>query len=177
MRLLAPYWPTRSVTSSIFDEMDKFFDEMNTLAPARFYDERTFDPACEVSEGEDHFLMSVDLPGMKKDDIKIEAAGNILTVSGERKREQNTDAKSRIQRYEKTYGFFKRSFTLPSSVEAEKVEARYENGVLEIYLPKVQAAKSRQIEIQSGKGGIFERLLGSKKSGTDLKDVNASHVS
>lgn len=156
MRMLTPYFTTRSLASDFFDEMDRFFEGTPAnFSPRNFYDERTFHPACEVSESEDHYMMSVDLPGMKKEDIKIELNNNVLTISGERKREATP---------ERSYGFFKRGFTLSNSIESGRVEARYENGVLELYLPKTQAAKSRQIEIQSGKTGIFDKLLGSKKT-------------
>lgn len=158
MRFITPYWSTRSLAADLFDEMDRFFN---------VYDERTVNPACEISEADDHYYMSIDLPGMKREDIKIEANGDVLTISGERKRESSDGRK--IQRYERSYGFFKRSFTIPSVVDADKIEAHYENGVLELYLPKTQAARPRQIEIQSGKGGFLNRFLGGKKS--DVKDV------
>lgn len=174
MRMLTPYWTTRSLASDLFDEMDRFFDDWNRVTPVtKAYDERAFEPACEVSESDEHYLMSLDLPGMKKEDIKIEMSDNLLTISGERRRE-NAEKNQRVQRYEKSYGFFKRSFTLPASVEADKVEARYEDGVLELYLPKTHAAKPRQIEIQSEKGGIFGKLLGSKKGHQEFKDVDST---
>ncbi len=141
MRMIQTYWPNRTLASDLFDEMERYFEDWGQ-APARSYDERTFVPAHEVSEDAEHFLMSIDLPGMKKEDIKIDVTGDVLTISGERKRAQ------------KLYGTFKRSFQLPTNIEADKVEARYEDGVLELYLPKVQAAKPRQIEIQSGKSGL-----------------------
>ncbi|MBY0452833.1 MAG: Hsp20/alpha crystallin family protein [Bdellovibrionaceae bacterium] len=165
MRILTPYWTTKSLTSDIFGEMENIFNEATHSAAKNYYDERSFGPACEVSETAEHYFMTVDLPGMKKEDVKIELADNVLTVSGERKRERNTDANAKVQLYEKSYGFFKRSFTLPTTVEESKIEARYENGVLELYLPKTSAAKPRQIEIKSSKGGIFERLLSSDKKG------------
>lgn len=171
MRLLTPYVSNRDVAGDFFSEIDQFFNGFDREIKSRFYDERSFSPACEVAETDEHYLMSVDLPGMKKEDIKIEVKDNILTISGERKKETTSDSKSKIQRYERTYGFFKRSFSLPASLNSEAVEARYENGVLELYLPKSQAARSRQIEIQSGKAGIFEKLLGSKKTSQDVKDV------
>lgn len=177
MRNTTPYWTTRTLASDLFEEMDRFFNDWSRVTPeTKVYDERTFHPACEVSESDEHYLMSVDLPGMKKEDIKIEMSDNLLTISGERKREQ-TEKNQKIQRHEKSYGFFKRSFTLPNSIEADKVEAHYENGVLELYLPKVQAARPRSIEIQSGKSGFFEKLLGSKKTNQELKDVTASSLS
>lgn len=170
MRILTPYWTAKALTSDLFGEMENFFDDTATLARKNYYDERSFGPACEISETPEHFHLTVDLPGMKKEDVKIEMAENTLTVSGERKRERNTDAKAKVQLYEKSYGFFKRSFTLPASVDESKIEARYEDGVLEINLPKTAAAKPRQIEIKAGKGGLFDRLLSDKKGETETKD-------
>jgi HSP20 family protein len=155
MRTIVPYWTSRGFASDFFDEMERIFDNWESGPSTRAYDEKTFDPAFEIAESGEHYLMSVDLPGMKKEDIKIEVSDNILTISGERKRESSDKN-----------GFFKRSFTLPSSVETGKVEARYENGVLELYLPKTQVAKPRQIEVQSGKSGIFSKLLGSNVTST-----------
>lgn len=179
MRTITPYFMNRSLASELFDDMDRFFEDWNRFTPTvQAYNDRAFNPACDISETDEHYLMSVDLPGMKKEDIKIEISGDTLTVSGERKFESAENKKQKIQRYEKSYGFFKRSVTLSQAVEAEKIEARYENGVLELYLPKTQAAKPRHIEIQSGKTGIFDKLLGSnKKSNQELKDVTSTSVS
>ncbi len=158
MRTVTPFWTTSRLTTDLFDDMDQVLQTWANHRPA--YDERAFNPPCEISETSDHYLMSVDLPGMKIEDIKIEVVDQVLTVSGERKREVS---ESKMQRYEKSYGFFKRSFTLPTSIQGDQVEARYENGVLELYLPKTQAAKPRKIEIQTGKSGIFDKLLESKR--------------
>lgn len=177
MRMITPYWANRNISSDLFDEMDRAIDTFNNLFATRTYDERAFDPACEISETDEHYLMSVDLPGLKKEDIKIEMTDNVLIVSGERKHEISSDQKRKVQRYEKSYGFFKRSFTLPTSVDAEKVEARYENGVLELCLPKTQAAKPRQIEIQSGKNGLFGKILGSKKTEQEPKEISSTKAS
>lgn len=162
MKILTPYMTTRNLNSDLWTEMDRFFDDWGSPVLARSYDERSFAPASEFIEADEHFILSLDVPGMKKDDIKIEMSENTLTVSGERKRE-TTDKNEKIQRYEKSYGFFKRSFALPSSIDADKVEAHYEDGVLELYLPKSVSAKPRSIQIQSGKTGVFERLLNTKK--------------
>lgn len=173
MRIITPYWTNRSLTSDLFDEMDKFAEDFNSWAVRGIYDERTFMPSSEVSETEDHYLMSLDVPGMKKEEIKIELSNNILTVSGERKRETVADKKEKFQRYEKHYGFFKRSFNVPQLADSSQIEARYENGVLELYLPKLSEAKPRQIEIKSGKTGFIEKLLGSKNdNSTEEEKVN-----
>lgn len=146
MRLLTSNWPTHS---DLFNEMDRFFGNLATVPAKSAYDDRDFSPAAEVIETEDKYLMSVDLPGLKKEDIKIEIDQNILKISGERKRETEQDANHKVHFYEKRYGFFKKSFTLPRTVDGEKIEARFENGVLEVQLPKTAVAKPRQIEIQS----------------------------
>jgi HSP20 family protein len=80
-----------------------------------------------------------------------------------------------VHRFEKSYGTFKRSFVLPNTISADKVEARYEDGVLELYLPKTEVAQAKKIEIQSGKGGIFDKLLGDRKQAqSSNKDVPVS---
>jgi HSP20 family protein len=176
MRMLTPYLVNRGLASDLFDEMDRFFEDWGRMTPVRIDQEHRFDPAWEVAETDEHYLMSVDLPGMKKEDIKIEMSDNVLTVSGERKR-GNSEKTQKVQRYEKVYGFFKRSFTLPHAIDASKVEARYEDGVLELYLPKTQAATSRRIEIQSGSDGLFGKLLGAKKSHQEVKQVTSPQAS
>lgn len=170
-----PFLTTRGFSSdlpSIFQQMDRMFDEF-TVPAASAYDERDFAPSTEIAETEGHYLLSMDLPGMKQNDIKIEVAENRLTVSGERKREQKAE-NQKIQRYEKSYGFFKRSFTLPNTISAEKIEALYENGVLELYLPKSEASQARTIQVQTKKDGFFDKLLSPKKSETKEGDTAKS---
>lgn len=165
--------PNRHLAFDLFDEMDRVLNDWSRATASSMDRPRNFEPLCDISETDEHYLMSVDLPGMKKEDIKIEAIDNVLTLSGERKREYS-DTSGKIQRYEKSYGTFQRRFALPTSVEASKVEARYEDGVLELYLPKSEAAKPRQIDIKTGKIGIFDKLLGSKNSNRDLKEVSSN---
>ncbi len=153
MRLINTNWPARRNTSAdLFDEMERMFDDFQrSLSPAAT-PERNFTPACDVSEEADRYVMTVDLPGFKKEDIKIEVNDNVLTIAGERRREASTDDKKN-HRFERSYGSFVRSFSLPTSVSSEKVEAHYEDGVLNLSLPKTPVAKSRTIEIQSKNGG------------------------
>ncbi len=179
MRTITSNFATRSLASDLFEEMDRFWVDWNRVIPAaKVYDERDFDPACEVSESDEHYFMSVDLPGMKKEEIKIEVTDKTLTISGQRKR-QSSDKSQKVQCYEKSYGFFKRSFALPATIESDKVEARYEDGVLELYLPKTQIARPRHIEIQSSHEGFFGRFLGSKKihQESNSKNVETTKVS
>lgn len=174
MRIVTPYWTARTLTSDLFNEMENLFEGATQAEPSQVYDERSFGPACEIAESDEHYYMSVDLPGMKKEEIKIEIANKLLTISGERKRENMADKKMKVQRYEKSYGSFKRAFSLPTGVDESKIEAIYENGVLELCLPKTLQAKPRQIEINTGKTGLFDKLLGSKKNNVELKDVNSN---
>lgn len=162
MRTLMPYMGLmpRRLSSDLWREFDEFFADFDRSS---VYDERDFVPAVDMTESDDHYMVSVDLPGIKKEDIKIEMQNNVLSISGERKREVNTDSKEKVQRYERSYGFFQRSLTLPQSVESEKIDAQYENGVLQILLPKAATAKTRRIEVKSGKNGLVSRLLGSKE--------------
>jgi HSP20 family protein len=172
MRMVTPYWTSRSLASDLWNELGNEIGQWMQTPAA--YSEDRFDPATEFVESDDHFLMSVDLPGMKKENIKIEVNDQMITLSGERKREVESDKKYRFQRYEKTYGFFKHTYTLPSSVQTDQIDARYENGVLELYLPKKVTAQPRKVEIRTGQEGFFGKLLGGKKSASAANEMSTS---
>ena len=103
-------------------------------------------PAVDISETQDNISIKADIPGMKKDDIRVVVHENTLTLKGERQSEKKEE-KTNYYRTERTYGSFYRSFTLPSMVDAAKIKANYTNGVLEIVLPKVEEAKPKEIAI------------------------------
>lgn len=105
----------------------------------------------DVEETEAGYLMAVDLPGVRKEDLKIEVVDQTLTVTGTRKR-GDADGQKIFCR-----------FTIPVSADATKIEANLENGVLEIAMPKAEAAKPRTVQIQSGGTSVFSKLLGSSK--------------
>jgi HSP20 family protein len=106
----------------------------------------------EVSEDDKQYQICLDLPGMSKEDVNIEIQDNALIVSGERKQEKDETRKGR-QYTERFYGSFWRSFTLPSNVKAEQVMAEYNNGVLEISIPKAELSQPRRVEIAGAKKG------------------------
>ncbi len=118
-------------------------------------------PAVDVNEVNDHYVLSVDLPGVKQEDIKINIEGNQLSISAERKDDREEKNKGR-QLSERFYGVFIRTFTLPSNVDTDKIEATCENGVLKIAVPKGAGMRARQINVSSGRTGIFDRLLGDR---------------
>ena len=108
-------------------------------------------PEADVVETEDDIRVSMEMPGMKIEDIDIGLENNILTVSGEkREAREEDDRDSRWHLSERRYGRFSRSFVLPRDVEADQIEAHFENGVLEITIPKSERARRRRIEIQAG---------------------------
>lgn len=149
MRSLSPFWLKRDISTgsplTLWKEFDSLFEDyaMNRL-PAH---DKEFSPATEIVETEKSYELSVDLPGLKKDEIKIEVLDRNLTLFGERKREEKFN-EGQASRIEKSYGSFKRSFSLPMNADSEKIEAKYENGVLEVSIPKTESASSKKIAIQ-----------------------------
>lgn len=108
-------------------------------------------PAVNIQESDDNFTVQVAAPGKTRDDFKIELDNDVLTISSEEKKEKETNEKNgRYTRREFSYSNFKRAFSLPESVQSDKISASYENGVLMINLPKKEEAKvqpKRMIEI------------------------------
>ena len=103
-------------------------------------------PACDVFEGEDAVKIVAEVPGVRPEDVKISLENNLLTLRGEKKQhaeEQN----ERVHRYERSYGAFERTFSLPTTVDPEKIDAQYTGGVLTITIPKVERARPREIPV------------------------------
>lgn len=125
-------WHNRNPLS----DMVNFFD--NDLAD--FFGKRVSDPAANILEHPDSFELDIAVPGLKKDDFKINLDNSILTISVEVEDQKLEDAKN-YTRKEFYYGSFSRSFTLPKTVDLEKIRADYENGILKVMLPKREEAK------------------------------------
>ncbi len=110
---------------------------------------RNFQPVIDVREESDRYLLHADIPGLKKEEFSISVQGNHLTLKGERKEEKETKDKERGFYYsERSYGAFSRSLEFPTDIQAEKVNASYKDGVLEITLPKAEHAKPKQINVE-----------------------------
>lgn len=105
-------------------------------------------PRVNVEESKDELVLSAELPGMTHDDVSIELENSVLTISGE-KTEERTEGEEerRYHLWERRYGAFQRSFTLPRTVKADDIRAGFENGILTIRMPKVAEAKTRKIAI------------------------------
>jgi HSP20 family protein len=122
-------------------------------------------PTCDVKEDKEHLTITLDLPGVKPEDVKLSLEGPVLTIRGERRQvsEQNDE---RWHRYERTYGSFERSFTLPSTVDADRIQATAEHGVLTITLPKIERARPREIPVKSNAMGSKPETVSTKPEPT-----------
>ncbi len=105
-------------------------------------------PAVDIVEQGDDLVIRAELPGVARDDIEVRVEDNTLVLSGERKREKECD-EEQAYRVERSYGSFVRSFRLPKTVDAAKIAASYQNGVLEVRLPKAEEARPRRIQINA----------------------------
>ena len=123
-------------------------------------------PAMDLVETGDHFVLKADLPGMSENDVSIELENNVLTVAGER-RTEHEDKEAGYYRLERAMGAFSRSLTLPEGIDPDAVTATFDNGVLEVRIPKPAEAKPRRVQI--GVGGAEPKTIESDPStgGTD----------
>jgi HSP20 family protein len=135
-------------------ELSTLQSEMNRLFSG-FFDEqgqgnggRRWAPAIDVFEREDEIILKADLPGLDEDDVRIEVKDNVLAISGERRTEAQEE-KNGYYRVERSYGAFSRSLVLPDGVDPDKIEARFDRGVLEVKVPKPEARQPRRISIGS----------------------------
>jgi len=104
-------------------------------------------PEVDISEDDHGYLLKADLPEMKKDDVRVTVEDGILSVSGERKSEKE-DLKKKFHRIERSFGTFRRSFTLPEDADSTKVTADFHDGVLKVYLPTTPIARSKALEVK-----------------------------
>lgn len=154
---LNPFKQVSRLQRSIDRMMDDFVTPLGRFGAQEWPTESyNFVPACDLEETDSNYLMSFDLPGLKKEDIKIELADNLLTVTGERSKEHETKTGGRYQQ-ERYYGSFQRVFTLPHAGDASKVEASYQDGVLRVAVPKVASTKTQTIKITEGSSKKSEK--------------------
>jgi HSP20 family protein len=128
------------------DFFDRFFGDF-TL-PSLMIDEADWTPAFDVSETDHELIVKAEVPGMDKEDINITVSDGMLTVKGEKKQEKKEE-NEHFHRVETHYGMFSRTLRLPAEVEADKVDATYKDGVLNITLPKPEAVEPKKIEIKT----------------------------
>ena len=123
------------------DIVDEFFNQSTSN-----YKRDNFVPSVDISETEKQFMVSVELPGVKKEDIKVDIEKSHLTISGERKLNKEEEGKN-FHRVETQYGKFSRFFYLPDTIDEESIQAKYEDGILNISIDKSEQKLKKQIEI------------------------------
>ena len=139
-------WPALDRWSNLRDELNSFFDMPFWSNSGRTDQLFTgWSPALDLYESGDHLVAVVELPGMRKEDIDISLHDGTLTISGERKRDNNNGETA--QRTERYVGSFRRSIALPTRVDPSKVTATYQDGILKVTLPKAEEAKPKQIQV------------------------------
>jgi HSP20 family protein len=137
-----------------FRELEGIQTRLNRIfgdPPTRSIDDDRFFanwvPPVDIQETEKEYVVKADLPDVKKEDVKVEIDEDVLTVEGERKQE-NEEKNKRFHRTERTYGKFVRRFTLPTQVDGTAVKAEFKDGVLNVHLPKAEAARPKAIEVK-----------------------------
>jgi len=133
--------------SGLREEINRLFDEPYGAVSGEFFN--GWAPALDLAEDADNLVATVELPGLKKEDIQIILHDGVLSIAGERKRdekEKGTDA----YRTERFYGRFHRVLSLPKPVKTEAIKATYRDGILTVTMPKTEEAKPKQIEVNVG---------------------------
>ena len=143
---LARWRPFRDLMN-IQQDVDRLFDKFFGCYPVEFDGGvGTWSPALDISEEESNLYFTIEVPGMTKEDVRITLQDNILTIRGEKK--QETEQKgANYHRIERNYGSFTRSFSLPTVVEADKIRAQFQDGLLKVTLPKTEQVKPKEIPI------------------------------
>jgi len=151
MFLTTRTFPTRELlTDTVNNRINRLFNDVLGGTDWQYRDSATaaWVPPVDVLEEKDGIRIMAELPGVKPDQVGISLEGNVLTIHGTKEQlaEEHTE---RVHRYERVYGAFERTFTLPSTVDANAIKAHYEHGVLTVTLPKEEKAKPRQIQVQA----------------------------
>jgi HSP20 family protein len=137
-----------------YSDLVNMYDRWNRYLGEDFLDESSksgltpsvWRPMTDIYETKEAYIFKTELPGFKKEDIKVEFSGDTLTLRGERKQEEETKDES-CHRMERSYGMFERQFTVPKNVDAKKIDASLKDGILMLTIPKVEEAKTKAIPI------------------------------
>lgn len=123
-------------------------------------------PSVDMVDTDGEYTVTAELPGVKPEDVHVEIDEGVLTLKGEKRDEREEKTRNR-RIFEREYGSFERSFTLPRSVDPENVEAEFKNGILTVHLPKREESMGRKIEIQAGEPGGSRKKVEAKKKGQE----------
>ncbi len=149
MKSLARWQPFQEFTS-LQRQMNRLFGNFFGRTQLMPFEENPsgweFGPPVDIYEDDKKLIFKVEVPGIDEKDVKVEIESNVLTVRGERKLAKDIKEEN-FRRMERHYGAFSRSFTLPNTVDPEKIEANYTHGVLTIQMPKLAGARPKQIKV------------------------------
>lgn len=157
MATLVRWDPFREV-AALHNELSRFMNSLEGDARAT----QSWVPALDVWETDDALVYAFDLPGISEEAISVEAEDSMLTVSAERERTQEV-SEGRYHRFERRHGSFSRTVGLPQGVDEGQIKAAYQDGVLEIRVPKPEQTKPRKIEISGGTAGTIEGTAEQRK--------------
>ena len=154
MTVLTRFEPFREFYT-LQDRVNRLFRESYDASRDESLTSSSFAPAVDVYEDEHKVTLKIEVPGIDEKDIDVRIENNVLTVHGERKIEKE-EKEENYRRVERRYGSFTRTFNLPTTVDAEKVSADYDKGVLKVALPKKAEAKPKQIKVNVGSEKTLE---------------------
>jgi HSP20 family protein len=145
------HWEPVRELGSIQSEMNRLFNTMfdGSGGAGGQGTARRWAPPMDLIEAADHFVLKVDLPGLGEEDVNLEVEDGTLTISGERKAVQESE-EGGVRRYERAFGAFARSVSLPQGIDPEQVSAEFDRGVLSVRIPKPEERKPRKIAIGVG---------------------------
>ena len=155
MAMLTRWDPFREL-STIQDRMNRLFQDTYSPTREEGLSAAAFAPPADVYEDENHVTLKLEVPGIDEKDLDIRVENNNLIIKGERKFEKE-EKEENFRRVERQYGTFVRSFTLPTTVDMDNINANYDKGVLTISMPKRAEAKPKQIQVGTGKKAIEGR--------------------
>ena len=158
-------WDPFREMMSLRSMMERMFDGNGFGRHSDWTEQVNWGLALDVAESGDAFVVKASLPGMNPDDLEVTFNNNILTIQGEVKEEHESDEK-RYHLRERRYGSFSRSISLPSTINADAIDASYQDGVLTLTLPKSQEAKPKRISVTGGTHG--QKTIEGKSTTVDL---------
>ena len=140
-------WRPFGELSSFRKEMDRLWDRVGGETPLSRTFGETWSPSVDISETKDNLVVKAELPGLETNDVNVSISGDILTIKGEKKTEEE-EKDEHYHCVERYLGSFQRVFQLPSGVKTDQIEATFDKGVLKVTLPKVEEAQKKEIEVK-----------------------------
>jgi len=139
-------WNSLEGLMSVDQDIDRLFEDFFGGPAFLSLNGGVWAPAADIAETDDNVLLTLEIPGMTRDDVKITLQDNLLTIRGEKKQEKEWQA-SNYHRVERSYGSFVRSFTLPTAVQPDRIKAQYKDGLLKVTVPKAEEVKPKEIPV------------------------------